>query len=96
MDPLGILGEIMGGVLVGLLLGPLIYTLAGCIAYMISGRKIDKVIEEEHRKHAYMIAKQKKRYDKANAKYMKCKLKVEKFIERKKRDKSTEATEPEV
>ena len=95
MDP-WIIAEIIGGLIAGLFLGPLIYILAGFVAYLISEKKIDKVIEEERRKHAFAIAKQKKRYEKANAKYMKSKLKVEKFIERKKRDAPVDEPEPEV
>jgi hypothetical protein len=93
---LWMIAEIVGGAIVGLFLGPLIYILAGFVAYLVSEKKIDARIENERREHSYVIAKQKKRYEKANTRYMKTKLKVEKFIERKSRVKTTDEPEQEV
>ena len=88
--------EVIGGMIAGLLLGPLIYIMAGFVAYLISQRKVDAWMDNERREHAVTIAKQKKRYEKANARHMKAKLKIEKFIERKSRGRKSNEPEPEV
>ena len=93
MDP-WIIFELIGGIIAGLLIGPLVYVAVGLIAYLLTERKFDTRLQNKYNEHKESIARIKKQYEKENNRYMKYKIKVEKFVEREKPATQTKGMEP--